>query len=234
MQEYRVEFAGQTEVENGLYVTRRPNIPASVEKFESVSIPGKDGNIYISENAREDIEIEIEFNFMKDSEHWFDVFRKAKSWLLRSGRNMLILGDNVDFFYMVKKVSIDTAERICYEIGKFTATFVCAGYEYVKRGRDEFSVGEVQYNPYCTSHPIYRITGEGICELTVNGNKMKANVGQNITIDTDLMEAYREDGILQNAKISGDFEGLYLQQGENVIEITEGFELKVVPNWRCI
>lgn len=234
MQEYRIEFAGQTEVENGLYVTKRPNIPVSIEKFESIAIPGRDGNIYISEETREDIEIEIEFNFMNAPECWFDTFRKAKNWLLKSGRHILVLGDNVDFFYIVKKVSIDTVERVCYEIGKFSATFVCVGYEYVKRGRDEYHAGEVMYNPYYVSHPIYKITGEGVCTLAVNGNRMKANVGQTITIDTELMEAYREDGVLQNTEVSGDFEGLYLKQGENMIEISEGFLLKVIPNWRCV
>ncbi|MEY8285350.1 hypothetical protein AALA13_16270 [Lachnospiraceae bacterium 50-23] len=59
MQEYRIEFAGQTEVENGLYVTKRPNIPVSMERFESISIPGRDGNIYISEETSIPIENEI-------------------------------------------------------------------------------------------------------------------------------------------------------------------------------
>ena len=70
-----------------------------------------------------------------------------------------------------------------------------------------------------------------MCTLTVNGNEMTANVGQNLTIDTDLMIAYRQDGTLQNTAVTGDYEDLYLVPGDNVISITSGFDLKIIPNW---
>ena len=82
--------------------------------------------------------------------------------------------------------------------------------------------------------PVYKITGNGGCTLTVNGKAMKATVGQNLTINTELMIAYRTDGTLQNGKVTGDYEDLYLLEGENQISITKGFDLKVIPNWRCI
>ena len=61
---------------------------------------------------------------------------------------------------------------------------------------------------------------------------MRANVGQNITIDTERMIAYRTDGAMQNTAVSGDYEDLYLLEGANQIVITSGFGLKVIPNWR--
>ena len=70
-----------------------------------------------------------------------------------------------------------------------------------------------------------------MCTLMVNGNEMTANVGQNLTIDTDLMMAYRQDGTLQNTAVTGDYEDLYLVPGDNVINITSGFDLKIIPNW---
>ena len=62
---------------------------------------------------------------------------------------------------------------------------------------------------------------------------MTANVGQNLTIDTDRMIAYREDGTLNNTKVSGSYEDMYLQPGNNKIEFYGG-NLKVIPNWRCL
>ena len=70
--------------------------------------------------------------------------------------------------------------------------------------------------------------------LTVNGKTMKATVGQNLTIDTERMLAYRTDGTLMNTSVTGDYEDLYLQAGENEISITSGFSLKIIPNWRCM
>ena len=63
---------------------------------------------------------------------------------------------------------------------------------------------------------------------------MTANVGQNLTIDTDLMIAYRQDGTMQNTAVTGDYENLYLLPGDNVISITDGFDLKIIPNWRTL
>ena len=69
--------------------------------------------------------------------------------------------------------------------------------------------------------------------LTVNGKTMTADVGQKITIDTDRELAYRKDK-LSNTAVSGKYDDLYLQEGENEITITEGFDLKIIPNWRCL
>ena len=72
-----------------------------------------------------------------------------------------------------------------------------------------------------------------MCILEVNGNRMTANVGQNLMIDTDRMVTYRQDGTLQNTAVSGKYEDLYLKEGEIHIEISAGFDLKIIPNWRC-
>ena len=96
------------------------------------------------------------------------------------------------------------------------------------------SIADVLYNPYALSKPIYMITGEGMCTLTVNGKSVTANVGQNLTINTDLMLAYRKDGTMMNTAVTGDYEDLWLNSGENSITITSGFSLAIIPNWRCL
>ena len=112
--------------------------------------------------------------------------------------------------------------------------FICSPFEYIAEGKEFRSPKDVYFNPYDLSHPEYKITGEGICTLTVNGKTMKANIGQNLTINTDLMLAYREDGSIMNTSVTGDYEDLYLKPGENSISVSSGFSLTVKPNWRCI
>ena len=46
--------------------------------------------------------------------------------------------------------------------------------------------------------------------------------------------SYREDGTLQNSAINADYDALMLVEGKNSITITEGFELKIIPNWRYL
>ena len=93
---------------------------------------------------------------------------------------------------------------------------------------------EASYNPYDMSKPEYKITGEGLCALTVNGKTMKANVGQNLTINTELMLSYREDGAIMNSSVTGEYKDLYLKPGENRISVSSGFSITIKPNWRYI
>ena len=93
---------------------------------------------------------------------------------------------------------------------------------------------QAQFNAYDTCEPTYIITGEGNCILTVNGNKMSANVSNNLVINTHLKLAYKDDGTLQNTYVKGNYKDLLLFNDFNTISITEGFDLKVIPNWRCL
>ena len=105
-------------------------------------------------------------------------------------------------------------------------------YECPLCGKQVMPASDVVDNPYEIAYPIYKITGEGECTLVVNDGKMVANIGQNLTIDTGRKLAYREDGTLSNTSVTGDYDNLILIEGRNKIEITDGFELKVIPNWR--
>ena len=108
------------------------------------------------------------------------------------------------------------------------------GLKYLINGMNEYDISEINKNPYLMSKPIYKIKGEGICTISVNGKTVKANVGQNLTIDTELMIAYREDGTMNNTAITGDYESLYLPEGDLSVTATSGFDVKIIPNWRCL
>lgn len=116
----------------------------------------------------------------------------------------------------------------------FTATFTLAPYEYLVSGKEKYPYELCKFNQYEICRPTYFITGEGMCTLSVNGKEMTANVGQNLTINTALQLAYRTDGAMQNTQVTGVFTDLYLQSGDNSISITDGFDLKIQPNWRCL
>lgn len=230
---YFVEYNGVKNSDVNIYATR-PNIPAAIRKNTVYKLPGVDGDLYGHEDAVEDITIDVKFGFFGPPDKWMDMFRGAKKWLLTKLSGKLVFSDDPEFFYKVKTVSINTATRTVKTIGEFTASFVCEGYQYLKSGAYECGMDDVKYNPYSLSKPVYRITGEGMCNLVVNGKTMTANVGQEIIINTDTMLAYRSNGTLQNTLISGDYENLWLVQGENTVSITSGFALSIIPNWRCI
>ncbi len=129
---YDMEYAGFSASEHNIYIVKRPSIPSPERNYLEIEIPGRDGKLYVDEGTVKDIEISVEMNFMGRHDEWFGYWRKAKGWLMQKGQHRLIFGDDADYFYLAKKVVIPEAERVCYEIGKFTVVFTCYGYQYLK------------------------------------------------------------------------------------------------------
>lgn len=229
-----IEFNGILGSNIGVFATKYPSIPPAIEKVEQIEIPGRSGKLQIKKRNFEETEIPIEFNYIGKEEMWNERWRMVKQWLSERDTE-LKFGDNGEFFYRISRVQLGVNERVTKRIGRFSATFVTKdGLSYYQSGKRPINVSEAIHNPGIFSQPIYKITGEGMCVLTVNEKIMTANVSGNLTIDTERMIAYREDGILRNTAISGNYEDVYLQEGKNIISITEGFECKVIPRWRCL
>lgn len=216
-----------------IYFETYPSIRLGQEQKEKKTVPGR-GNVWIQTGTYSDTEISmtLDVNVLGKDIDRMEAY--AQAHLLLANLEEITFCDAPDFFYKVRSVSIGSVGQYADNAGDFIVTLTCAPGVFIKQGTFEQSVENVLLNSYSLSHPEYHISGEGACTLTVNGNEIKANVGQNLTIDTERMIAYREDGTLLNTTVSGDYEDLYLAHGENTIEITEGFELKVVPNWRYL
>lgn len=215
-----------------IYPVKRPNLETPSKKYREYDILGRNGKLYEDLGLYEDIPLEIEFNYMTSKDLWFETFRQCKKIFLNA--KTISFRDDFDFYYKIKKVEIETNQRITKKIGKFIVYFTLDPYSYKKDGLLEHTLTQCLYNQYEVSHPVYKINGEGICHLIVNGTDCECNIGQNLIINTDLMISYKEDGTSQNTAINQNYEDLYLVEGKNTIEITDGFELSIIPNWRCI
>lgn len=224
----KLYYNDETNEDYNVKIKSRPKIPTSVHRYTEVTIPGRDGTLHKDEKSNEDIPIDVEFNFI--SRDYMRILRKIKMWLTGTGH--LSFSYDEEFFYKVKKITFDTAEIKAGRLVNFTAHFTCEPYTYSEEGQYEVSNPTSLYNEGYEACPIYKLYGEGICELTVNDKKMKANVGQNLIIDVERELAYREDGNVMNTSVSGYFSELKLKNGNNKISITQGFTLKVIPNWR--
>lgn len=215
-------------------VTKRPNMPGIVKNYNEYDIPGRDGMLYEWLGTVNDITINIECNYISNPELWHIRWKEIKKWILNINNKRLTLSDDLDYYYRIKKIEISENERKIIKSGEFTISFICEAYSYLNFGLNSVNYTKGIHNLYEQSKPIYKIVGEGLCTLNVNGNECKCNVGQNLTIDTYLQICYRDDGTLQNTAINADYADLELIEGDNTITITEGFDLTVIPNWRCI
>ena len=169
---------------------------------------------------------------MTTPEEWAYTFRAAKRWLTGSGK--LKFADDQNYYYKCLICIIADTERTTKKLGKFTAEFLCEPYMYEVSGDYALEDNDNIINIHMVSHPDYVISGSGNCTLTVNGKIMQAVVNGTLTINTDLMIAYNADGTSQNSLLTGEYEDLYFVEGENIVSISEGFILKIIPHWRCL
>lgn len=232
---YYIKLDGKSSMDLGLAITKRPSFPAPKRRYETFDIPGRDGELFIDQEKYDDISTEISFNYIVDHDDmWHEKWRRCKDWLLKGGIRKLELSDDKYFYRKVKLIELSTNERNTRMSGEFSATMVIDPYSYLISGTFMYPYVQVRDNNYGICQPIYYITGEGMCTLSINNKSMTINVGQHIYIDTALQLAYRKDGSLRNTSVSGVYEDLYLVSGKNDIKITSGFELQIQPNWRCI
>lgn len=228
---YTVSYNNETCLKYRILPVRRPSVPAPEEDITEILVPGMDGALYERPKTYKPLVIPVQFNFMSEPDQWGDTYRKAKMWL--SGSGNMVFSDDQEFFYKVYFCKITDTERTSRRIGNFTAEFTCHPYQYAVAGQRQMTTEEAQYNPYDICHPLYMITGTGACTITVNGKTFQATVNQDLTINTDRMISYNSQGSSQNTLVTGDYEDLYLQPGENTISITSGFDLLIIPEWRC-
>ncbi|SCJ09760.1 Phage-related protein [uncultured Clostridium sp.] len=229
---FYVVFNNEASIDIGVKVVSRPEIPSPHPILKEHSIPGKYGNEYELEGY-EDIEITINFNFI-DKENIYEIFRKCKKWINQIKDNKLIFSDNSEIFYRVNYAKITSNERIMKSLGRFTVTFNCEPFAYEMEGQEEILINNeaVIYNAGdLESKPIIKIQGEGLITIKINDDTIKANVGQEIIIDSYLELSYKSDKTPQNNNIKGKYPRLKL--GENTISYSGGRvdRFVIIPNW---
>lgn len=232
MYTYDIFLDDLSSVSRKILPIKRPNIPAPKANYEEHEILGIDGKLYESLGTYDDIVITIDFNYMTRRDDWSNKFRECKKFFL--GKQKLQFSDDINYYYKIKKIDIGTNERTSKKIGKFPVEFTLDPYSYLTSGLKEYDLNQVVYNEYDISKPVYIIEGYGECHLVINGTDVTCIINEKLYIDTDLRLCYLQDRSLQNTSIDADYEDLYLKSGMNEINISENFNLKVIPNWRCI
>ena len=229
---YDVIYGGIKGSDLRIYAKELPDIPAAKKRIEEIEIPGRDGKLYMEDGSFEETEITINFNYIGPESLWNERWRNAQEWLGKKNAE-LIFADDPDYYLKVNRVELGNIERTSRKVGNFAATFLLKdGLHYLRSGKKEYPLSKVLRNPYLQTYPVFRIKGNGQCNIKMNGNEFSVTLAEEICIDTERRLILTSDGTIKNTSAKGDYEGLYLLHGKNRIVATEGFEVTVIPNWR--
>lgn len=229
---YRSDAVGITGVVVKLLGTIQ--IPTPQKRYDTITIPGRDGLLY-EEDAYDDIVIPLEMEIqdldLKENEDAIDI---VKRWLKEATDPRLFLSVDERSFYRVHQVEMSEIEIQYRRYGQFTAKFTCDPYRYQAASDVAVNLTEQLMNNYAVSRPIYIITGNGACTLTVNGNAIPLTVDGELTINTEKQLCYKSQGVFANKAMTGEFSDLFLLQGKNTLALTDGFTGKIITNMRKI
>lgn len=222
----------------GVYAVQRPDIPTPKKRIEKKTIIGRDGILTIDDGSFEEISFAVECNFMASSSKSFgDCCRRIRSWIYSNQQSELLFNDDANYFYKTQIIEISDIKRTSRRIGLFTLNCTCNPFVYLSIGKQAIDISPVLVNLYYQCKPIFKLYGEGVFKITVNGSQFIINVAQNATVDSELMLIYREDnGTLINQYSTGNFEDLWLKNGNNSISVSMPNKgtAKIIPNWRSI
>lgn len=229
---YSIKVNGISNEELGVSIEKRPSIPAAEKNIEKVKIPGRNGSLHKTDGTYKEIKFQVPLAFMTSEDEWMLKRRKVLEWL--DDVKTFAPSDYKGMFLKVTSITISDVKRETRRIGRFSAEFTCYPHFFSELGQCEVKNPTELYNDGLESTPLFTISGEGYCTLTVNGNEFKANVGQQVVINTEKEITYKSDNIYANTSVTGDYEKIRFVHGQNIIGITDGFDLLVVPEWRYL
>lgn len=226
-----LEFCGVRCDAAGLTLMEMPSRPFSAKRGSTVAVPGRDGFLWLPEEASEGVSLSAVFETT-------DAFTPAgiAQWL--SGAGLLRISDEPDRAWQA--VCVEEAESV-YRYLRFrrqtiTVPFLAQPYRYHYPAVNEFSCtnGGTVVNPGSgASRPRVRVAGTGAGTVTIGGEMMEiSNIGGLLYIDSDAMEATDGGGNLRNDRLTMD-EFPLLAPGVNYVQWSGGVtDVRILPRYR--
>lgn len=202
----------------GIVVNSLPPISKPPKRTSNVQIDGKDGDI-IEFLGYDAYDKSINITVLQETN-----IDELINWLNGSGR--LILSNEPTKYYEAEIIDqIDFSRLVKYE--PVEIKFHIQPYKYLVDEEitsleinSETSLSVIN-NGFIESKPIIKLYGSGLIEIYINNLYVfTVNIDdENVTVDAVKEDAYKGT-ILKNRQMTGEFENIRLQPGENTITWT--------------
>ena len=227
-------YGGVMSADYEIYVLSKDEERTTVKEYDTISVPGKSGDLHIDKKRFSDIG--VTYNCAIPATYAIYAFRELIAIILSKGASQRI-EDTIDPEYYRMGTLVDAVEpRVSRErdLFVFPLRFVCAPQRWLKEGEEATAVASsVQmYNPTpFTSKPLIHVTGTGTITIGSDVITVGAN-GGHLIIDCETEDAYDAETLLSyndKVTISGNsFPGLAPRT--NNIAVT-GCTINIVPRW---
>lgn len=228
-------FNGVSSITHGLRVTSGYVINSTGNDVETVSVPGRDGDLLISKNRLKSVTIELPCTVLS-SRKLTDAESDISNWLNVDGYKDLTLSWDPDFIYRSAFIETFEIASLMRQFGKVKLNFLTYPVKFYKQGRTTQTLSNgatVNGLGNVKANPVITLVGSGDCTLTINGRKTKLRAVQNtITLDMQARQVFSGNLPAWDKVVRApQYQMPYLDAGRNLISWDGDFTVKMAPYW---
>lgn len=233
---HRFIYNGKNSRDLGLVLSGEDVWKTAVPDLEFTSIPGRNGDLLISNNRYKNVDITYHIGIKRG----FNIkYSDLLNFLLSDpGYHRLEDSYHPEHFRMAAfAADVNPQPGALNRSGIFDLTFNCKPQMFLKSGERaiSFTGNGTLYNPTLfQARPLIRVYGTG--EVTIEQNSFRLTENNEFCdIDCDLQDAYHGAENRNGSLVLtvGDFP--VLKPGENMIVLGTGVErIEITPRWWCL
>lgn len=216
-------------------VQRYPDVILPTRKSQSVSVPGRNGDLLIQEDAFDNVHQRYEIYVSAEDIRLPNITHKIAEWLCVKGYKRLEDTYWPDTFRLASFTGGLEIANILNRFGKATIDFDCKPQRFYKSGDRQITLtnGIKLYNPSpFTALPLFTVTGSGTGTISDGTHTLTLTNCNNTTVDCDIKQIYKGT-TNRNSVGSGAF--IELAAGDTTITWTGGITgVKLKPRWWTI
>lgn len=214
--------------EDYLMVNKLPPIIKAQKDIQKIEIEGRDGFLTQDNSSYKSIIKPVECTIFN-----LDDLDFICGWLDGSGD--VIFSNEPDKIYKATLINQIPLDKIAWVFHTLLIQFDCQPHKYPIENNPIIltSSGTIYNSGNTSSKPIIKIYGNGNIDLNINSNVINLlNVSEYVTINSDLVDAYK-DTMLFNNQMIGEFPELI--KGNNLISWSGTVtKVEIIPNFRYL
>lgn len=231
-------FAGRKNNEFDVRMVSMPIRPHPARKGTLISVPGRDGKLFIDEKAYDRILVSVKC-ITGDNGN----IDAVNAWL--SGEGMLIFGDEPDRAYRARITKEFSRNNRTPRLRgqEFTVVFDCEPYRYEAIASANIvltGAGTINNPGTVKSQPVIRVNCTGSGALMIGSYTMLfENVPEYVIVDSDAKIVYTGSGTVDDPMLlatqyaTGDW--IEIEPGEQAVSFTGDISsVEIAPYWRWL
>ncbi len=226
-------FNGKSSLDFGIYVTGRYPYNTAEKDYTTVSVPGRNGDLFIFNNYKN---VALSYPaIIMPSEDYRQNTIDIRNWLMaKDGYLQLEDTYNPDEIRLATYSGSVSFETYLFKAGSTTLSFSCKPQRYLKTGQEPITIttsGSTITNPTeFEASPLIIVYGYGAFKINDTEVSISVSTYEHVDIDCEAMICYNKDVNLNNYLVIGDFPTL--KPGDNTITFDSTItKMEITPRW---